>query len=98
LASVLLADIERVEEELRRATTPATVCHLTLSNNVQARLGTLLGLEDRKAIEQFVLDELDEAPALLLPENGAPGEELAFIELLGVTCVLAADLVAATKS
>jgi Protein kinase domain len=85
LASVLLTDIERVEEDLRRTSTPATVCHLTLFNNVQARIGTLLGLEDRKAIEQFVLDELDEASALLPPENVGSVEELAFIELVGVT-------------
>jgi hypothetical protein len=45
----------------------------------------VLGLEDRKAIEQFVLDELDEVSALPLPENVAPGEELAFIEVVGVT-------------
>jgi AAA domain/Protein kinase domain len=85
LASVLAADIERAEEDARKASTTATVCYLVLSNSVIAKVGAQLELEERKAIEQFVLDELGEASALLLPENVALGEELFGFDLVGVT-------------
>jgi len=85
LASVLLAGIERVEEDLQKASTPVTVCHLALSTNVQNRIGILLGREDRKSVEQFIVDELGEASALLLPENVATGEEIPSIDIVGVT-------------
>jgi serine/threonine protein kinase len=84
LASVMLAGIERAEEDLARASTPTASCFLSLSNRLLEKMSRRLGIEERNAIEQFVLDELNEASALLLADSATPGEE-SVVELVGVT-------------
>jgi AAA domain-containing protein/protein kinase-like protein len=84
LASVLEADIERAQDEEARASVPMLLCHLVLSQRVLAKLERQLELEGRVPVEQFILDELGEASALLLSDNFQVGGEVA-ADLVGVT-------------
>jgi len=85
LASVLLANLERAEEEIRRVSSPTTLCHLSLSGAASNRLATRLGINDRKELEAFVLDELSEASSLLLPNDDTPADAPENVDLIGVT-------------
>jgi hypothetical protein len=84
LASVLEADIERTQDEEARSSLPILLCHLVLSRRVLVKLERQLELEGRVPVEQFILDELGEASALLLADNSLVGGEFA-ADLVGVT-------------
>ena len=86
LASVLAADIERAQADELRSLTPAVPCHLVLSHKVKVKLEGQVGTEDRSAIERFIVDELSEACALILPDSpDAEGTEITAADLVGVT-------------
>jgi hypothetical protein len=85
LASVVAAEIERIQEEANRASVPVALCHLTLTHPVLARIESHLGVEGRAQVERFILDELGEASALLLPDAVLLDDEPTHAELIGVT-------------
>ncbi|WP_407116116.1 AAA domain-containing protein [Bradyrhizobium sp. LMG 9283] len=84
LASALLSEIERAEEETRRASAAVSVCHLSLSSAVLTRICSRMELQDRKDAERFVRDELDEV-AGLMPADVPAGVEKADVDLVGAT-------------
>lgn len=85
LASVLATELERVLEEQSRVATPMAACHLAMNFSVISRLETQLEVEGRAAVEQFVLEELGQTAALLLPEDASAEDETTSVDLLGVT-------------
>lgn len=85
LASVLLSQIERAEEETRRASAAVSVCHLSLSNTVMGRICARTELEERKDAERFVRDELNEVAGIMLAEVAPPGGEKIDVDLIGAT-------------
>ena len=84
LASALLSDIERAEEETRRESAAVSVCHLSLAPPILTRICSQLELQDRKDAERFVLDELSEV-AGLMPAEGPAGADKADVDLVGAT-------------
>lgn len=85
LASALLSEIERVEEETRRASAAVSVCHLSLSNAVMGRICSRMELQDRNDAERFVRDELDEIAGIMPADAAATGAEKADVDLIGAT-------------
>ncbi|WP_439924384.1 AAA domain-containing protein [Nitrobacter sp. JJSN] len=85
LASVLLSEIERAEEETRRASADVSVCHLSLSNAVLGRICSRMEIRDRKEAERFVRDELDEVAGIMPADAAATGAEKADVDLVGAT-------------
>lgn len=84
LASALFSEIERAEEETRRASVAESVCHLFLSSAVLSRICSRMELQDRKDAERFVRGELDEV-AGLMPADVPGGVEKADVDLVGAT-------------
>lgn len=84
LASALLSEIERAEEETRRETAAVSVCHLSLAPPVLTRIYSQMELQDRKEAERFVLDELGEV-AGLMPADVPAGVDKADVDLVGAT-------------
>lgn len=85
LASVLLSDIERAEEETRRASAATSVCHLSLSNPVLGRIRSRMEVQDRKDAERFIQDELGEVVGLMPADAPPAGAERADVDLIGAT-------------
>jgi hypothetical protein len=85
LASILLSQIERAEEETRRASAAVSVCHLSLSNTVMGRICSRMELHDRKDAERFVRDELDEVAGIMPADGATAGAEKADVDLIGAT-------------
>ncbi|MBR1220928.1 protein kinase [Bradyrhizobium sp. U87765 SZCCT0131] len=84
LASALLSEIERAEEETRRETAAVPLCHLSLSSLVQSRICSRMELQERKDAERFVLEVLGEV-AGLMPGDVPAGQDKADVDLVGAT-------------
>lgn len=84
LASALLSEIERAEEETRRESAAVPLCHLSLSS--QSPVEDLLadGAAGRKDAERFVLEVLGEV-AGLMPADVPAGQDKADVDLVGAT-------------
>jgi hypothetical protein len=85
LASILLSEIERAEEDTRRASAAVSICHLSLSNTVLSRICSRMELEDRKDAERFVRDELNEVAGIMPADAATTGPEKADVDLIGAT-------------
>ena len=84
LASALLSEIERAEEETRRESAAVPLCHLSLSSQVQSRICSRMELQERKDAERFVLEVLGEV-AGLMPADVPAGQDKADVDLVGAT-------------
>lgn len=92
LASMLLSQIERAEEETRRASAAVSICHLSLSGAVLTRICSRMDLQDRKDAERFVRDELDEVAGIMPAEDTTAGGERIDADLIGATWRLRCQL------
>ena len=85
LASVLATQLESALDEATRISTPSALCHLAITFPIICRLEAHLEIDGRAAVEQFVLDELDQAAVLLLADDALTGADITTVDLLGVT-------------